>query len=280
VNLVIHPVTERQLEAFRHAPSHAVILSGPTGSGKLSLAKQLAEGLIDLPTGSLDNYAYKSLIRSAEGKAIGIEPIRELEHFLSLKVPGHKQLNRVVIIEDSHLLTVEAQNALLKTLEEPPEGTIIILTANREDAMLPTIRSRTTSINIRQPEKAALEAHFAQAVDLEKIYAVSGGLPGLMSALLDNDEHPLRSATGKARELLTKSAYERLLTVDELSKQRQAALNVLFILQNMAQVSLQSAAGVNSKRWQAILKAAYDAQTALERNAQPKLALTNLMLQL
>lgn len=280
MSLVTHPVTERQLAAFRQAPSHAVILSGPTGSGKLSLAKQLAENILDLSADSLDNYAYKSLIRPAEGKAIGIEPIRELEHFLSLKVPGQKQLNRVVIIEDSHLLTVEAQNALLKTLEEPPEGTIIILTANRQDALLPTIRSRTTSINVRHPEKAALAAHFAQAVDLEKVYAVSGGLPGLMSALLADDEHPLRGATEKARELLSKSTYERLLTVDELSKQRQAALNVLFILQNMAHVSLQLAAGVKSKRWQAILKAAYDAQTALEHNAQPKLALTNLMLQL
>jgi hypothetical protein len=101
-----------------------------------------------------------------------------------------------------------------------------------------------------------------------------------MTALLEDDEHPLRAATERARQLLSQTVYERLLIIDELGKQRQVALDTLFILQNMAHLSLQTAAGAAARRWQAVLEAAYDAQAALESNAQPKLALTDLMLRL
>ena len=106
----------------------------------------------------------------------------------------------------------------------------------------------------------------------------SGGLPGLMSALLGQEEHPLLLATQRARQLLSQSAYERLLAVDDLAKQRPLALDVAFIFQQMAHVSLQTATGEAAAKWQAILKAGYQAAEALNVSAQPKLALTNLML--
>jgi hypothetical protein len=99
-----------------------------------------------------------------------------------------------------------------------------------------------------------------------------------MSALLEQTEHPLLFATQQARQLLSQSAYERLLSVDELSKQRQLALDTMFILQQMAHVSLQSAAGETADKWQAVQAASYQAAEALAASAQPKLALANLML--
>ena len=279
-NLALHSLTERQLAAFRQVPAHALILTGPTGSGKLSLARQLAESILDLPPDSFVNYGYGLIIAPVDGKAIGIELIRQLEHFLSLKVPLQNDYNRAVIIADSHLLTIEAQNALLKTLEEPPDGTIIILTASQEKALLPTVRSRAVTMNVRRPERAALEAHFAKTQDFDRAYVLSAGLPGLINALLTDEEHPLKTATVQAREFLSQPTYMRLGAVDELSKQRAQAINVLFVLQNMAHLSLQTATGLTAKRWQRILQAAYYTQAALLSNAQPKLALTQLMLQL
>lgn len=282
--LVLHSTTAKQMTDFMGAPSHAVLLVGPAGSGKMTLATKLSETILNLPVHGLADYPYKTVVVSEDGKAIGIEAVRELEHFLSLKVPSRAIHNRVVIIQDAHLLSTEAQNALLKTLEEPPEGTLVMLTANSEQALLPTIRSRAQTISVKRPEQASTEAYFqARNFDdkaIKQAYAISGGLTGLMCALLEQTEHPLLLATERARQLLSQSTFERLLAVDELSKQRPLALDTLFILQQMAHVSLQSATGDAATKWLAVQEASYQAVEALTTNAQPKLVMLNLMLSL
>ncbi len=280
--LILHPTTRRRLEDFTAAPPHALLLVGPTGSGKQTLAASLSAVILELTAKGFADYPYKIAITAEDGKSIGIDAVRQLEHFLSLKVPGRTGHNRSVIIDNAQLLSIEAQNALLKVLEEPPPGTFIILTLSSEQAVLPTIRSRAPSITVMRPERTALETHFrARNFDNKAIgqaFAISGGLPGLMHALLEETDHPLMLATEKARQLLSQSAFERLLTVDELSKQRQLAIDTAFILQQMAHVSLQTASGNAAAKWQAVLQAAYDAAEALAASAQPKLALTNLAL--
>lgn len=87
----------------------------------------------------------------------GIESIREIIHYLTLRTANAGE-NRGVLMEDAHQMTEPAQNAFLKTLEEPPEDTIIILTAPREDLLLPTILSRCILISTAStPKKVDLE---------------------------------------------------------------------------------------------------------------------------
>lgn len=282
-DLVLHPITQSQIDEFIAAPSHAVMLIGPIGSGKKTLAERIAEEVLELPPGSYEDYPYKVTIAPEEDKkAISIEAIRALEHFLSLKVPRQAANNRAIIVQDAQLLTLEAQNAFLKTLEEPPKGTVIILGVHNEQSLLPTIRSRAQAIFVKRPERATVDRHFQAAKKhdsktINQAYAISGGLPGLMHALLNEADHPLMAATEKARQLLSQTAYERLLSVDELSKQRPLALDISFILQQMAHVSLQTASGAAAKKWQNVLSASYEAAEALAANAQPKLVLTRLM---
>jgi hypothetical protein len=283
--LVIHPKTEAQLTDFLHRPSHALLLVGPMGSGKASLSRMLATTLLQLPTNdSVALHPYVKIVEPTTASAISIEAIRELEHFLSLKVPGNHAVNRVVIIDNSHNLTIEAQNALLKILEEPPVATVLLLTTNQEQALLATVRSRTQKVQVIRPSKSQLSQYFQELgwdeADSGKAYALSGGLPGLMHALLANADHPLVQATDYARRLLQVSRYDRLVLVDELSKQRELAIDVCFILQQMAHVSLQTATNDVSTRWQGIEAASYEATRQLSLRAQPKLALTNLMLNL
>ncbi len=226
-SLILHPVTREQVDNFTATPAHAVMICGPSGSGKKTVAHQIVAEVLGISEKSLAGYPYKSIISSEEGKAIGIEDIRSLEHFLSLKVPRAANYNRAIIINDAHLLTVEAQNAFLKTLEEPPAGTIIVLGVNNEQSLLPTIRSRTQSIYLKRPDRQILESHFeAQNYDSQAVkqaFSISGGLVGLMHCLLTQADHPLTAATTQARQLLNQSAYVRLLSVDLLSKQKTLA---------------------------------------------------------
>ncbi len=281
-DLLIHPKTSDELAAFISQPSHAVLVVGPTGSGKLSLANNLAEVVLKLESGKLETYGYAKHVEPLDGKAISIDEVRELERFLSLKVPVDKEFNRAVIIQDAQYLSLEAQNALLKLLEEPPEGTIIILTTNHSQSLLPTIRSRAQTISLTRPEGVQLKSFFSDQdhadAKILQAYSVSGGLPGLMSSMLNDEEHPLSAATDWARKLLAHTAYERLLSVDELSKQRELAQGITFILKQMAHVSLQSASGKSATKWRSILKASYEANEGLSGNGNAKLILTKLML--
>ncbi|HMH31324.1 MAG TPA: hypothetical protein VK534_02505, partial [Methylomirabilota bacterium] len=150
-------------------------------------------------------------------------------------------------------------------------------------SLLPTIRSRAQSIPVNKPNRDTLTDYFGKdfgSGQVKQAYAISGGLPGLMNALLSEEDHPLVLATEKARQVLSSNAYERLLMVDELAKQKALAADTTFILQQMAHVSLQTVTGPAATKWQTVLAASYKASEALANSAQPKLTLTNLMLSL
>ncbi|HUS26528.1 MAG TPA: AAA family ATPase [Nevskiaceae bacterium] len=285
-DIVLHAHTASQLEQFIAQPAHAVLLTGADGIGKATLAAYLAAQILELPADKLAQYQYAKLLGAQRG-TIPIESIRELTHFLQLKTIGTKPLRRVIIAEHAQGLTLEAQNAFLKLLEEPPSDTIIILTADTPRALLPTIRSRLQTIAVNAPPEAELKKHFASAGNDETAiargYFLSGGLPGLMHALLaDDTAHPLLKSVAVAKELLGQPVFERLAKVDSLSKQKEEATHVLQALQHIAQTGLDQAAGKSDaariKQWHRVLKHTFAAQTAMQYSVNTKLALTNLML--
>ena len=106
------------------------------------------------------------LVQTKNNKSsIGIDQIREITKFLSIKPYNLK--NKAVVIFDAHKLTVQAQNALLKTLEEPPGFAVIILESKSEDALLPTVISRCRLVELRPPNRQGLvEAQISDLVEL------------------------------------------------------------------------------------------------------------------
>lgn len=290
--LVLHPITEAAVQAYIKQPSHALLITGAPGSGKGSLSQTIVSHIFKLDSSRPESYQshpYIRIVRSAEGKAIPVDTIRELQQFLSLKVPTANpgNIQRAIIIEDAQLLTKESQNALLKTLEEPPADTILILLAPSIEALLPTIQSRVSTLAVLPPGVERLKAHFAgemqyDAEAVSRALMLSGELPGLARALLDGKtDHPLAEATTHARGILGSKTYERLLLVDSLSKQKQLCFDILFVISQMSRVALMNAATeAAAQRWQRVLLATYQAEQQLGRNTQAKLVLTNLMLAL
>ncbi|MEK7592262.1 MAG: hypothetical protein AAB508_02595 [Patescibacteria group bacterium] len=93
------------------------------------------------------------IIKNEEKQSIGVEEVRETLSHVSLLPPLNE--NQCLYIRDMDILTPEAMNALLKTIEEPPSRTFILLASANADAILPTIRSRCQTILLKS-EKLAL----------------------------------------------------------------------------------------------------------------------------
>lgn len=284
--LVLHEHTREQVAQYLAQPSHALLLVGPDGIGKYTLAMHIVLQLLDMPEDKAG--AAVKLISPDEKNTISIESIRELQRFLQLKTLGKKSLRRAVIIEHAQRMTTEAQNAFLKILEEPPQDTVLVLTADNQRALLPTIMSRAQSITVNTPPEQPLREYFAASKDAASVnqaYFLSGGLPGLMSALLGGDsEHPLLAGVAEAKAILQKQTFERLAMVEPLSKQKESAKYVLTALQHIAQTGLEQAAKKEDtakiKQWHHILKVSSNALKALGQNANAKLVLSDMMLKL
>lgn len=124
--------------------SHAYIFSGGSMMGKKTFALELAGFAIGVEAGMNTNLLFIDAAGSESGQSIAIDEIRKIKSFLSLT--SYLGPYKFVIIDDAHLMTAEAQNALLKILEEPSQSSILILITANPDSLLSTINSRCQEI--------------------------------------------------------------------------------------------------------------------------------------
>ena len=120
----------------------------------------------------------------AKSSQIVIEQVRELQS--ALNVTGHQGSRRVVVVEPAHAMNTFTANALLKLLEEPPEGCIFLLVSSAPRRLLPTIRSRCQAWAVARPDHALLSG-WLQGRDREgrALLAVCGGMPLAAERLAD-----------------------------------------------------------------------------------------------
>lgn len=281
-NILLHPTAEAQLDAFLKAPMHAVLLAGPNGIGKTHIGTGMASELLRVATP--EQNAYFRIILP-EKSIITIEQVRELISFFRLKVPGTADIRRVAIIQDADTMGTEAQNALLKLLEEPPIDSVLILTSSQPQALLPTIRSRIQLLQLAVPDTDALMRHFV-ALGYDRSAVTNALLRASTNiaearGLLDGDTDTDKNIIDLVKQALGGSIYDRLLLVDRLAKQKNMAADFAHALAVVATVSLEAAArkgNASVDRWGSVLQAASTAEDALARSGNAKLILTELML--
>lgn len=189
--------------------SHSYLMIGVSGIGKKMIATEFAKGILCLSEDKACNHC-KSCIEfdsnsnpdffciEPEGNSIKIEQIRELQKKIQEKPIISEK--KVYIIDQADLMTKEAQNCLLKTLEEPPEFVTIILVGTNENAFLTTIKSRCMILHFNPIED----------LDIKKFLENNYQMNNISQSMLD----VFQGSIGKA--ILLRTKLEQYLELEKM----------------------------------------------------------------
>lgn len=265
------------------------LFCGPEALGKFLIAKQFAEKL----TGGSGRAVNQNLliiepeVEEKDGifkeKEIKLEVIKNLQKEFSLT--AYAQNYRVAIIRSAQKLNLAAQNALLKILEEPPEKAVIILVAEDEKKLLPTIVSRCQIKRFKLLADTELnELIPADSADRAELIFWSLGRPGFLENLLQ-DEARLEEKREIEREfkaIFSASGNDRLFLAETLSKDTPVLLEKMdlwtIILRGVI-LNQKSFLTITPEQALKLIETITESKKIIENtNANVRLAVENLLL--
>ena len=212
--------------------NHAYMFEGIEGIGKETFAYDLAKILLETP--HLEN-APDCIRVKLEGNSIKIAQIRNLQSDIVIK--PHKKY-KIYIIDKAEKMTLEAQNALLKTLEEPPEYAIIILVTNNKEGLLPTIRSRCEIVKFTPIPFIEIKNYLInQGIEPNRANLLSSFSRGSMKKALElassNEFYEMKENVQKYIEtILSKNMVEILDIPTQIEQYKGEIINVLDMMIN------------------------------------------------
>lgn len=206
-----HIVSVLQGALKKNMIPHALLFTGSRGTGKTTVARIFAHAV-----GAHDVDIYEMDAASNRG----IDDIRELKE--SVHTLPYESPYKVYIIDEVHMLTKEAFNALLKTLEEPPSHVIFILATTEKDKLLDTITSRCQVFEFHAPTRAELRETVIDVAKKEK-FTIDTAAADVIALSADGS---YRDALGITQKVMLASG-DTTLTSDEVAQIIGAPKNIL-----------------------------------------------------
>ena len=222
---------------LKNTLSHAHLIAGEDGVGKGKLANILAKFILN---GYLDREYVDIINYSSEKSSFGVDDVRDIIEEVYNK-PFEKD-KKVIIIHEGNKLTIQAQNALLKTIEEPPKGVYIIILCESLELILDTIKSRCEIYKLKPLTKSELYEYIKikkfnyDENEIKSAIAFSEGVPGRIDRYFNDDKlRELRNNIVILIKNLNKNDLEAILQQEEsfsnLKNDKEEVLNIfgLFI---------------------------------------------------
>ena len=222
---------------LKNTLSHAHLIAGEDGVGKGKLANILAKFILN---GDLDREYVDIINYSSEKSSFGVDDVRDIIEEV-YKKPFEKD-KKVIIIHEGNKLTIQAQNALLKTIEEPQKGVYIIILCESLELILDTIKSRCEIYKLKPLTKSELYEYIKikkfnyDENEIKSAIAFSEGVPGRIDRYFNDDKlRELRNNIVILIKNLNKNDLEAILQQEEsfsnLKNYKEEVLNIfgLFI---------------------------------------------------
>ena len=267
---------------------HSYMFIGPDGIGKVLFAKEFAKMILCQDSNKAcnhcsscikfnsDNHPDFMIINSEDGKSIKINQIRFLQERISEKPIVSNR--KVYIINDSDLMTVEAQNCLLKTLEEPPEFAVIILVLSNENKCLSTIKSRCTKIAFQKLRNSDL-TQYANENNLEVNSSLLSASDGSISKLLNLQNN--LEAYKQLDNIINAFSKDNIVDIwnnaDILYKSKD---NINTLLEYLNTVFLERLKSTKESKYIQSIKIIENTKNKLSSNANYDMCIDNLLLQI
>ena len=267
---------------------HSYMFVGPDGIGKVLFAKDFAKMILCQDSNKAcnhcsscikfnsDNHPDFMIINSEDGKSIKINQIRFLQERISEKPIVSNR--KVYIINDSDLMTVEAQNCLLKTLEEPPEFAVIILVLSNENKCLSTIKSRCTKIAFQKLRNSDL-TQYANENNLEINSSLLSASDGSISKLLNLQNN--LEAYKQLDNIINAFSKDNIVDIwnnaDILYKSKD---NINTLLEYLNTVFLERLKSTKESKYIQSIKIIENTKNKLSSNANYDMCIDNLLLQI
>ena len=267
---------------------HSYMFVGPDGIGKKLFAIDFSEMILCLndnkACGNCDSCVKFSgnshpdfeIVDSEDGKSIKIGQIRLLQEQIAEKpIVSDK---KIYIINNADLMTTEAQNCLLKTLEEPPEYAVIILILSNETKLLNTIKSRCTKIHFQKLSNEDL-IEFAQKNNVEFKQELLNVCDGSISKLLSLKDNMVsyNMLDTILKDLYSKDIVDIWNEADILYKSKD---NISSLLDYFNTIFLKKLRSTNDGRYIIGIKIVEETKKRLAANANYDMSIDNLLLKL
>ncbi|MEG2174131.1 MAG: hypothetical protein RR135_01425 [Oscillospiraceae bacterium] len=263
---------------------HALLLEGSVGSGRKTLAMYAVALLLcrgeHPPCGAClscrklvsGNHPDLTVLETQnKSKTLSVDQIRALRSDTFLA--PHESARRVFLIPEAHTMTAQAQNALLKSLEEPPQGIFFVMTTLSRGGLLETVRSRATVIAMRELTAVQLRevlARLRPEIDGPRLTLVSESATTVGEALALLEDGTTEQRMADAKRVLTlvaaRERYDLMQLLSGYEKDREAFVSLLSAVKSACASQMRTMQGLGSLQCIQIVAIIEDTLIAARQN--------------